>query len=415
MAHVRSDEDLPGGWSCRAAKAWWLDTTDVVILNSPWLRRDTGRGFRCLWISMHIVSWFDAFSEKRIFVYANNDAGIFLSGLLLTVMVVSFVKVLWSSLTTSREVLSNSLLLCSGTLTSYACWNTVVDPELRHDLWLPLTEAFFTTEFVGHTFPILCHCNVHPVALLVVVACTAVYTVIKVKQMFEQDFGPRGEYFTLASLLHTLCFLCCISGAFTLDFTNRVRETATTNMPLRLDSWHSPLAGRSARTYCWLAGVNNWIFAALLFLCAYLSELSQGWLLIFDTLSVCIPWVAFIFGRCSQGLQPFAADLALAIFCFAVPLWSMFRPNLQPALYNYENENRFALLSFHIFDASAATTSVGFATQILIQAGCLPSICLSVVALALSIFVTTSIRCHACWAAAWDYRFVVPIIVSLAP
>ena len=37
---------------------WWRETTDRVVLNSPWLRRDTGRFFRCMSISLHGMAWF---------------------------------------------------------------------------------------------------------------------------------------------------------------------------------------------------------------------------------------------------------------------------------------------------------------------------------------------------------------------
>ena len=39
------------------AKTWWRETTDVVILNSPWLRRETGRSLRIMWVIVHILWW----------------------------------------------------------------------------------------------------------------------------------------------------------------------------------------------------------------------------------------------------------------------------------------------------------------------------------------------------------------------
>lgn len=36
---------------------WWRETTDVVILNSPWLRRETGRSLRIMWVIVHILWW----------------------------------------------------------------------------------------------------------------------------------------------------------------------------------------------------------------------------------------------------------------------------------------------------------------------------------------------------------------------
>ena len=39
------------------ALAWWRDTTDPVVLNSPWLRRGTGRFFRALCTLGQIGAW----------------------------------------------------------------------------------------------------------------------------------------------------------------------------------------------------------------------------------------------------------------------------------------------------------------------------------------------------------------------
>ena len=57
----------------------------------------------------------------------------------------------------------------------------------------------------------------------------------------------------------SLCILLCAS---TVDFMNRIKAVSSgmlfdRNAPT--DPLKSPLAGRSARKYCWLIGLNNWL------------------------------------------------------------------------------------------------------------------------------------------------------------
>ena len=56
-----------------AAKAltWWRDTTDPVVLNSPWLRRGTGRFFRALFTLGQIGAWLCMLLPKPAVVWAN--------------------------------------------------------------------------------------------------------------------------------------------------------------------------------------------------------------------------------------------------------------------------------------------------------------------------------------------------------
>lgn len=42
---------------------WWRETTDHVILNSPWLKRETGHAFRFLWALMHLLWWYFHYSK----------------------------------------------------------------------------------------------------------------------------------------------------------------------------------------------------------------------------------------------------------------------------------------------------------------------------------------------------------------
>ena len=44
--------------ACRNFKSWWSETTDNVILNSPWLHRETGNAFRCAALFFLCAAWF---------------------------------------------------------------------------------------------------------------------------------------------------------------------------------------------------------------------------------------------------------------------------------------------------------------------------------------------------------------------
>ena len=41
----------------RCCWRWWRETTDLVILSSPWLRRETGHALRSLWVLLHVMWW----------------------------------------------------------------------------------------------------------------------------------------------------------------------------------------------------------------------------------------------------------------------------------------------------------------------------------------------------------------------
>lgn len=54
-----------------AIKQWWQETTDSVILNSPWLRHGIDRVLRCLWVLVQLPFWYDVLylEGERAFAY----------------------------------------------------------------------------------------------------------------------------------------------------------------------------------------------------------------------------------------------------------------------------------------------------------------------------------------------------------
>ena len=149
------------------------------------------------------------------------------------------------------------------------------------DLWAS-TRNIFITGFPGYTLPVLCNCNVHPVVLLLVFAFTLVYTLLV--------FRDEGWHFDIVSLLHITGFQFCMCCSFTLDFTNPMKAVAN-GMLHSADSCNaldSPVAGRSARGFCWLAGINNWVFVGLVCWASSQLHIFPSWMFSLDTICFCL-------------------------------------------------------------------------------------------------------------------------------
>ena len=392
------------------ARDWWLETTDVVFLNSPWLRRSTGRGFRCLWILFHVflwciggfpILWFDFVEDYPVLPQI-------LERLCFILMFLAFAKVFGSSIMTSRDTLSNGFLLVASSMMSFAFW---AEWETTPDLWVPGQNAFITA-FLGYTFPVLCHCNVHPVVLPLLLAHTLGYT-------YNHFQDTEGSVSDLLLLFHIVGFQFCMCFAFSLDFTKRVKAVAT-GMLHNADTYdplESPVAGRSARGFCWLAAIINWVFMASF---CFLSSIPGGgsrypsWMYILDTICLCLPWMPLLCTR-SPNCTPFKSDLVFVIFSFAPPAWILLRHALDPEWNADVAFDIYYRLSWFLGGTSTACTSTVFATQAAIQAGCIPLLCLMGVLFVTIIFVAmTSLHCEFCWKMVFNCGYEIPMVVSLA-
>ena len=361
---------------------WWLETTDVVFLNSPWLRRSTGRGFRCLWI-LYIsfkVLWCIEFMNGGIpyrllnFVkfqplwYQLSERFCFVF------MLFAFGRVLWSSLMTSRDTISNSLLLAGASMTSFGLWahSNIVE----RDWWIPAQNAFVTV-FLGYTFPILCHCNVHPVVLPLLFAYTMWYTLNNFlsKDVFRLGVNVRGDLFIL---FHIIGFQFSIGYAFGLDFTNRVKAVATGMLHNAdtFDPLESPVAGRSSRGFCWLVLLNNWVFMACFCYRSLDSSRYPGCMYILDTICLCLPWMVLLCTR-SPNCTPFKFDVAFVSLSYAPPAWVLLRHNSYQKPDNSGYWEEYSQLRWFLGGMALACRSIFLATQAAIQAGCFPLVCLS--------------------------------------
>ena len=406
-------QDLEGSEStchllANKARDWWLETTDVVFLNSPWLQRSTGRAFRCLWILCHFLFWCQA---RKDFIPApwvpRSDK--VMARFVFVLMLLAFAKVFWSSLMTSRDSFTNSLLLGCASMMGMAYWGNW--QATSPDLWLPAKRVYIRG-LLGYTFPILCHCNVHPVVLTLVFASTVGHALLHFQDKLEYTRSLTSDFL----LLHIVGFQFCMCCAFGLDFTNRVRAVAAgmlhnadTNDPLE-----SPVAGRSARGFCWLAGMNNWV--AQTFFCWVSSAVSKeypSWMCILDTICLSLPWIVLLCTRC-RNCTPFKSDLAFVFFSYAPPAWILFRPRLYQTPTDHVGTD-YDELAWFLGGTSLACTSTVFATQAAVQAGCVPFLCLSGCLFVMIIFVaSTSLHCESCWKFVSHCGYEIPIVVSLA-
>ena len=387
------------------AREWWSETTDVVFLNSPWLRRSTGRGFRCLWISFHVLLWclgvtnFGNFHQMKIpgFQVVEWVSFVF--------MFLAFAKVFFSSLITSRETFSNSFLLGLASMLSFAFWDYFgCTPP---DLLMPGQNTFMTG-FLAYTFPILCHCNVHPIVLILIFVHTIGFSL----KRFQELEAFVGDAFFL---LHISSFQFCMIFAFTLDFTNRVRAVAT-GILHNADGCNpldSPVAGRSARGFCWLACILNWIFVAMF--CWISSGLGvyPSSIFLLDTICLCLPWMVLCL--CHPESTPFKSDFAFVCLSYTPPFWVLIRPILDKKLADESYPKAFdAHIVWFLGGISLAGTSTAFATQSAIQAGCLPILCLLGVLFVMTTFVATIlIYCDVCLEIVYDFGYEIPLLLAL--
>ena len=325
---------------CRAVRAWWRETTDVVILNSPWLKRSTGRALRCIWISIHLLIWLITFRISDAMSFVKEHSWLQLE---LALSLVCFAHVLCVSVWTARDDVWTGLLLCVGQFLSFRAYNSGLSPHSERD---DLADCFV----------ILCHCNVHPVAIALVFFAFA-YTMLG----DVLSSNPRSISWTLLQHDAHICIaLSCLLLAFTTDFSKRIKAVTTGMLHGAADSsgdpvLQSPVAGRSGRTWCWLAGMHSWLWAA------YHIQIrtSRG-----QTLNgvryalLALPPVALI-ACCWRKLDSLQGDMLLAFICQMPPTL--------PMIYQGATDSE-VIFFFH-------GGQQVLATQTLIQAGCHPLLC----------------------------------------
>ena len=333
--------------------AWWLETTDVVILNSPWLQRGTGRALRCFWILLQLLRW-------CALLYTSIEARSKLlrdSWMLFGVlgMLLCLGHVLYASIRVSRDRFLTGLVFCVGLVTCVACYS-----GLEFTTEDKRTRVVYMDDIV-FTFMALCHCSVHPLVLLLLLPL-----------FLDQIEIPEAPQDGMA-IQSSLSF-CCIMCALTKDFSTRVKAVSTgmlygdgdANDPL-----DSPLAGRSGRPFCWLAVIGNWI-CWLLYMVTMESEA------VWKVAEAFLFLLALSLVLLSNALGPLYADAIMALLCHAPGLLLAIRVMNSQFISSagediHTSYMRYLAQCFAWLYFSEATQVLG--TQTLIQAGCHPLVC----------------------------------------
>ena len=342
-----------------AVQRWWRETTDEVILNSPWLRRSTGRGVRCVWIGVHMLRWLflllqDAKALSRLGVNTYLQ-------LKLIVMLLCFARVVWVSVRTTRDSFFTGLLHCVGLGLSFDCYSNVA--------W----GRVLGLEEFGCTMLTLYHSNVHPIALWLLFGSGTL--------IVWYYSSPYAGSFVAALDLHAYSSLCLLLFAFTVDFSNRIGAVSSGMLYGRESdssasaALQSPVAGRSARKPCWLAGLNAWIWWLI-----YMREANLGNTRVLHA-AVAICFLVLAVSICAEHLfLGWKADIVFGLLCHlpALLLWidtSRLKDVGSTAL---EWNERFFGYSYSL-DRMVLSDYTEFAqllaTQTLIQAGCHPAVC----------------------------------------
>lgn len=323
--------------------SWWRETTDVVVLNSPWLKRSTGIGLRCVFIGLNVVSWFtllllddDAFQKLR------QSPAIQLE-LILTLL--CFMHVLWVSMI-GRDIFWTGVLLCIGLL---LCIHADMMTMMIH-------YHFGDLDMWGvYLLVTVCHCNVHPAAIWLVFGALMTWSSMlsHVRVHYSWD---------LFRYIYQFLLLC----AFTMDFTNRIKAVVTGALcgSDSTDASESPVAGRTARTPCWLAGFSSWIGWIIYMWSPYINNLRIA------CASTCLCLLMFsMIAYCWRNLDGCRADVALALLCQTPPVLLSI-----DVIYVYAvGRNPFPVIDLD--GQMLCGIAHILALQALIQAGCQPTVC----------------------------------------
>ena len=337
----------------RAVREWWRETTDVVFLNSPWLKRSTGRALRCVWICIHLARWLifflfgEALQEATRSLYRQLE---------LVLMVCCFARVLWVAIMTEKDSIWSGLLMCVGLLVSFHSWS-----RIAYDTGLSYEDLGFAM------LPLL-HCNVHPLGMWCILGLGLA--------LYVHDFSYAPSPFANGLALHSLTSLSFIVCAWTIDFSNRIKAVSSGMLYGRLSdsiasaALQSPVAGRSGRIPCWLAGWNNWIWW-LVYMKATTEDNEQ-----LVRASVLLFFLVLVFGAyASNKLLGWRADIALGLLCHMPPMLVFIEVNSAPKEWNAAVVGYVLAHTPAMYVTHTCENILLFGTQTLIQAGGHPVVC----------------------------------------
>lgn len=130
-------------WPSALDLRWLRETTDLVILNSPWLRRETGRALRAMWVILHGSWW--CFHRKKALAYP------LMTFLWLLLVTLGMLRLVYSS----SESLLGTTALCLGLQISSS----------MQSAWF---REYLEVHAQAIVMVVFCHCNVHPASFFIV-------------------------------------------------------------------------------------------------------------------------------------------------------------------------------------------------------------------------------------------------------
>eukprot|EP00438_Fugacium_kawagutii_P009724 Skav210496 [mRNA] locus=scaffold601:206948:212341:+ [translate_table: standard] len=369
------------------ALAWWRETTDVVVINSPWLSRGTGRLFRCLAILYHCFEWIYAF-------YGQSAADIhkaLLSSPFFYTNALFLIASLWFSVWSRRESFMRTTLFGAGMMVNFYVDRMI----LGGSNWLPAEIAALPD------FALMCHCNVHPTVLFLGIFYQAGI-------LWDAVHGLHGHpdaYSVYPLVVHAFVFESVIMVAFTWDFTQRVKAVGSGILFGASDElMESPVAGRSARIFCWFSGVNQWILWSITMVenqskLDALQWRQEDGLYFRNHLpfsSIVAPFLSVglvLLARCRRCRKDESSlsrrclymtslewheDLAFAVFCCAPGILL-----IANTLLSQQHKEKFEISWYEYIDEMYVRTVVLMiaGVQTLIQGGCHPLICMTISAI----------------------------------
>ena len=213
-----------------AVVAWWKETTDVTTLCSPWVCRPIGRWVRTGTILANVFWWGFFYVNHLPSVDGRHSSSSAFNMLILILMWYFWAASLWYFFMAGWESFSGSLFFSLGVLLSvqYLTWNGSVMDQF---------DSF------AYVFAILCHCNVHPLIIALILAGG----VFDVRIIF---IPSHRDPFARLFWVHMQTSFCIAWVAFLLDFNSRVRMAS--------DSEAVRPKHVALRICCWLGGLNNW-------------------------------------------------------------------------------------------------------------------------------------------------------------
>ena len=252
---------------------------------------------------------------------------------------------------------------------------------LLHCPFFYLSYGYFQQHFsILSNFVVLCHCNMHPLGLLLAFMLNVIFIL---SYTFKDTDPNTVEFMDWYLIWYLIIFQFVMFFAFSVDFTNRVRAVSSGMLfgshgdnPLE-----SPVAGRSGRSFCWLVAWGNWLLLMLVYLAKdqsgkHYKDAFALTLPISSTLALSLALIASVLA--TWKLKPFVADMMMAYVCLAPTVVHFSNSADSVEAYRAEfRQGRYhpALQDQMLQSRDFAWLMIIWQAQILIQAGCHPLVC----------------------------------------